>query len=200
MADSSSEETALVERARAGDTIAYEGLVRRYQDLAVRTAYLITGGADAAEDAAQDAFVKAYYALARFHSGAAFRPWLLRIVANEARNRHKADGRRAALALRASQDQSGPQPTPSPEAAALDAERRDALLHALDSLREEDRLVIAYRYFFALSEAETADALDCPRGTVKSRLSRALARLREGLYEGADDEPHGLAGKGAERG
>ena len=200
MPDSSSEETALVERARAGDTIAYEDLVRRYQDLAVRTAYLITGGADAAEDAAQDAFVKAYYALARFHSGAAFRPWLLRIVANEARNRHKADGRRAALALRATQDQGGPQPAPSPEAAALDAERRDALLRALDGLREEDRLVIAYRYFFALSEAETADALDCPRGTVKSRLSRALARLRERLDDSADDEPHGLAGKGAERG
>jgi len=176
--------------------------VRRYQDLAVRTAYLITGGADAAEDAAQDAFVKAYYALARFHAGAAFRPWLLRIVANEARNRHKADGRRAALALRATTEgQGGPQPAPSPEAAALDAERRDALLRALDSLREEDRLVIAYRYFFALSEAETADALDCPRGTVKSRLSRALARLRAGLdEEGADDEPHGLARKGAERG
>ena len=200
MPDSSSEETALVERARAGDTSAYEGLVRRYQDLAVRTAYLITGGADAAEDAAQDAFVKAYYALARFHSGAAFRPWLLRIVANEARNRHKADGRRAALALRAIQDQGGPQPAPSPETAALDAERRDALLRALDGLREEDRLVIAYRYFFALSEAETADALDCPRGTVKSRLSRALARLRERLDDSADDEPHGLAGKGAERG
>ncbi len=201
MADSSSEETALVERARAGDTIAYEGLVRRYQDLAVRTAYLITGGADAAEDAAQDAFVKAYYALARFHAGAAFRPWLLRIVANEARNRHKADGRRAALALRATTEgQGGPQPVPSPEEEALDAERRDALLRALDSLREEDRLVIAYRYFFALSEAETADALDCPRGTVKSRLSRALARLRAGLDEGVDDEPHGLAGKGAERG
>ena len=201
MADSSSEETALVERARAGDTIAYEGLVRRYQDLAVRTAYLITGGADAAEDAAQDAFVKAYYALARFHAGAAFRPWLLRIVANEARNRHKADGRRAALALRATTEgQGGPQPAPSPEEEALDAEQRDALLRALDSLREEDRLVIAYRYFFALSEAETADALDCPRGTVKSRLSRALTRLRAGLNEGVDDEAHGLAGKGAERG
>jgi len=201
MADSSSEETALVERARAGDTIAYEDLVRRYQDLAVRTAYLITGGADAAEDAAQDAFVKAYYALARFHAGAAFRPWLLRIVANEARNRHKADGRRAALALRATTEgQGGPQPAPSPEEEALDAEQRDALLRALDSLREEDRLVIAYRYFFALSEAETADALDCPRGTVKSRLSRALTRLRAGLNEGVDDEAHGLAGKGAERG
>jgi len=201
MADSSSEETTLVERARAGDTIAYEGLVRRYQDLAVRTAYLITGGADAAEDAAQDAFVKAYYALARFRAGAAFRPWLLRIVANEARNRHKADGRRIALALRATTEgQGGPEPAPSPEAAALDAERRATLLRALDSLREEDRLVIAYRYFFALSEAEMADALDCPRGTVKSRLSRALTRLRERLDDSADDEPHDLAGKGAERG
>jgi len=198
MADSPGEDSALMERARAGDTSAYDELVRRYQDLAIRTAYVITGGADAAEDAAQEAFVKAYYALARFHAGAPFRPWLLRIVANEARNRRKADGRRAALTLRATEFR--PESAPSPEAAALAGERRAALLQALDQLREEDRLVVAYRYLFALSEAETADALDCPRGTVKSRLSRALARLRAGLRDAGDDEPGGPAGKGAAHG
>ncbi len=195
------EDTALVERARGGDVAAYESLVRRYQDLAVRTAYVVMGGADEAEDTAQEAFVKAYYALARFRAGAPFRPWLLRIVANEARNRRKADARRGVLALRASEDVQ-PLPSPSPETAALDAERRLALLRALDGLREEDRLVIAYRYLFALSEAETADALACPRGTVKSRLSRALARLREGLSTtGPDDDwPHGSPRKEAPRG
>ncbi len=193
------EDAALVERARGGDGAAYESLVRRYQDLAVRTAYLIVGDADDAEDAAQEAFVKAYYALVRFHAGAPFRPWLLRIVANEARNRLKAAGRRGALALRAAG--TGAQPLPSPEAAALDAERRLALLRALEGLREEDRLVIAYRYLFDLSEAEAADALGRPRGTVKSRLSRALARLRAGLSAGgivADDDPGGPAKGGRE--
>ena len=155
--------------------------MQRYQEVAFRTAYLITGVAAEAEDAAQEAFVKAYYALPRFRAGAPFRPWLLQIVANEARNRRKAAGRRAALTLRAAAERPVADPAPSPEAAALAAEQRDALLQALNGLREEDRLIVAYRYFFDLSEAEMAAALGCARGTVKSRLSRALGRLREGL-------------------
>src|SRR5207237_9866237 len=66
-----------------------------------------------------------------------------------------------------------------PEEAAMASDRGTFVLGALGKLREEDRLVIAYRYFMQLSEAEMADALGCARGTVKSRLSRALARLRE---------------------
>ena len=80
--------------------MAYEELVRRYRDVAVRTATIV-GGADDAEDAAQEAFVKAYAALGRFRAGSPFRPWLLRIVANEARNRRRSAGRRASLAVRA---------------------------------------------------------------------------------------------------
>jgi RNA polymerase sigma-70 factor (ECF subfamily) len=195
------EESALVERARQGDVGAYEELVRRYQDLAIRTAYLITGDAAEAEDAAQDAFVKAYYALSRFRPGAPARPWLLRIVANEARNRRKAGGRRATLELRAAEDGPADVAAPSPESAALTAEQRAALLHAVNELREEDRLVIAYRYFFNLSEAEMATALSCARGTVKSRLSRALKRLREGLAGAAGDTLADATGmKGAPHG
>src|SRR6266516_3287793 len=111
------EEGDLVERARAGDVVAYEALVRRYQDVAVRIAYVVAGPADA-QDAAQEAFVKAYYGLPRFRQGAAFRPWLLRIVANEAINRRRAAGRQAALALRAAGTAEGrPQVDagPSPE-------------------------------------------------------------------------------------
>ena len=175
------EESALVEQARCGDLGAYEELVQRYQEVAVRTAYLITGDAAGAEDIAQEAFVKAYYALARFHAGASFRPWLLRIVANEARNRRKAESRRATHALRAADDAGPDAVAPSAEVAALTAEQRTTLLHAVNELREEDRLVIAYRYFFDLSEIEMAEALGCARGTVKSRLSRALERLRRML-------------------
>ena len=157
--------------------------MQRYQEIAFRTAYLVTGEAAEAEDAAQEAFVKAYYALPRFRSGAPFRPWLLRIVTNEARNRRKAAGRRAKLALRVIDDPMGGDAASSPEAAILAAEQRAQLLDAVNRLREEERLAIAYRYFLALSEAEMAGALGWPRGTVKSRLSRALARLRQGLIE-----------------
>ncbi len=179
--DTSREETALVEQARRGDVIAYEKLMERYQDLAMRAAYLVTRDATEAEDATQEAFVKAYYALDRFRPGAPVRPWLLRIVVNEARNRCKAAGRRAALALRLAGEDAMGQNAPSAENVALTTEQRAMLLRALDELREEDRLVITYRPTLSLSEAETADALGCPRGTVKSRLSRALERLRQQL-------------------
>jgi RNA polymerase sigma-70 factor (ECF subfamily) len=178
------EESRLVESARQGDAGAFGQLVRRYQEVAFRVAYLIAGDAADAEDIAQDAFIKAYAALARFHREAPFRPWLLQIVANEARNRRRAAGRRAHLALRAAQEQriagSG-DAAPSPETAALADERRRALLDAVNGLRDDDRQAITLRYFLDLSEAEMADALGCARGTVKSRLSRALGRLREQL-------------------
>jgi RNA polymerase sigma factor (sigma-70 family) len=172
------EESDLVERARGGDAVAYEQLVHRYQGIAIRIAYLIAGDAAEAEDAAQEGFVKAYGALGRFRAGEPFRPWLLRIVANEARNRRRSSGRRASLALRAAgQDPSG-EAAPSPEGAVLAREQRTALLAAVNDLGEDDRLVIACRYFLELSEQETAAALGIRHGTVKSRTSRALARLR----------------------
>jgi len=161
--------------------------MQRYQELAFRTAYRITGEAGDAEDAAQEAFVKAYYALSRFRSGASFRPWLLRIVANEASNRRKASGRRANLALRAAAaDRPSGLAAPSPEVAALAAEQRQLLVDAVNALREDDRLVISYRYFSDLSEAEMAQVLGCAKGTVKSRLSRALGRLRDVLLRAAN--------------
>jgi RNA polymerase sigma-70 factor (ECF subfamily) len=148
------------------------------QTLAFRTAYLITGDAADAEEAAQDAFVKAHRALGRFRSGEPFRPWLLTIVANEARNRRRTRGRRTALALRAADPVASGE---DPEAAALAHERRERLLSAVERLREDDREVLACRYFLDLSEEETAAALGVARGTVKSRTHRALGRLQEEL-------------------
>jgi RNA polymerase sigma-70 factor (ECF subfamily) len=131
-----------------------------------------------AEEAAQDAFVKAWRALPRFDRTRPFRPWLLAIVANEARNRRRAAGRRQALALRAVAHATGAEGAPPPELALLVAERDGALAAALQRLDERDRQVIACRYLLELTEAETAAALGCRVGTVKSRLSRALERLR----------------------
>ncbi len=171
---------ALVERARQGDAVAYAGLVERYQDVAFRIAFVVLGSAQEAEDAAQEAFIKAYYALPRFRRGAPFRPWLLQIVANQAKNQRRAGGRRGNLALRATaEERPSGGAAPSPEVDALLEERRQTLLTAVNGLRDEDRLVVAYRYFFELSEGEMAGALGCARGTVKSRLSRALGRLRQ---------------------
>lgn len=178
-------EAELVERAQLGDVRAYEQIVRRHQELAFRVAYLVARDAADAEDAAQEAFVKAYRALGRFRRGAPFRPWLLRIVANEARNRRRSSGRRTALALRVAASNPGGASAASPEAAVVVAEERERLLHAVEELREEERLVVACRYFLDLSEAETAAALHLRRGTVKSRLSRALTRLRATLEDEA---------------
>lgn len=165
--------------------MAYEVLVRRHQAVAIRTAHLFAPAADA-EDAVQEAFVKAYRALGRFRSGSPFRPWLLRIVANEARNRRRSAGRRAGLALRSLEDRRPDDAAPSPESAILAGEQRAWLLAGVNGLRDGDREVIAARYFLDLTEAEAAEVLGVPRGTVKSRLSRALARLRARLAEGAE--------------
>lgn len=161
-------------------------LVRGHQAVAFRTAFMITGDAAEAEDAAQEAFVKVYRTLERFRSGAPFRPWLLTVVANEARNRRRAAGRRVGLTLRAAEHESQTTAPTSPETVVVADERRAELLGAVEGLREEDREVISLRYFLELTEAEAASIMGCARGTVKSRLSRAVGRLREKMMEAQD--------------
>jgi RNA polymerase sigma-70 factor (ECF subfamily) len=174
-------EAALIARAQQGDAVAYGSLVRAHQDIAFRVACLAGGSAADAEEAAQEGFVKAWRALPRFRAGSPFRPWLLAIVGNEARNRRRAAGRRAGLAVRAASERASGDAAPSPEAALLAGGERRELLAALYALDERDRAVIACRYLLDLSERETAEALGCRRGTVKSRLSRALGRMRAEL-------------------
>jgi RNA polymerase sigma-70 factor (ECF subfamily) len=176
-----------VARVRGGDRDAYAELVTRHAPVAIRTAALLGAGGDA-EDVVQEAFVKAYAALDRFRPGAAFRPWLLRIVANEARNLHRAAGRRSARERRA-WEQSQPLLLARPGDPAdrvLSAEAQEALVRALDQLAPALRQVVTCRYLLDLDEAETAAVLGWPRGTVKSRLHRALARLRGALDEDSD--------------
>lgn len=156
-----------------------------HQATAFRVALVMGADVGDAEEAVQDGFVKAHRALGRFRSGAPFRPWLLTIVANEARNRRRAAGRRAALSDRVGAEPASGDAAPSPEAAVLARERARTVLAALDRLRDDDREIIACRYLLDLSEIETAAALGVRRGTVKSRASRALTRLRHELGEGA---------------
>jgi RNA polymerase sigma factor (sigma-70 family) len=173
------DEAGLIERARQGDARAYGDLVGRYQEVAYRTAWVIAGSTGDAEDAAQAAFVKAYRALGRFRAGAPFGPWLLTIVANEARNHRRAVARRTGLEWRLKAQTS--ESAPSPEFGALDRAEHETLLVAINQLGPADREVIACRYFLGLNEGETAAVLGCARGTVKSRLSRSLDRLRAQL-------------------
>jgi RNA polymerase sigma-70 factor (ECF subfamily) len=180
-------DSELIERAKGGDMTAYEELVRRYEQQAFRAAYLVCGDADEARDAAQEAFVRAWRALGSFRSGAEPRPWLMRIVVNAARNRRRGSGRRTNLAVRIAQDRPSDGAAPSPEAAVLAGERRERLLAAVNQLGDDDRTVLGLRWFAELGEAEMAAALNVPRGTVKSRLSRAMGRLRQVL--GEEDRP-----------
>lgn len=168
----------LVGRARAGHLDAFEQLLRRHERVATHVAILIAGPDDA-DDVLQEAYLRAHHALDRFHEGAAFRPWLLAIVANQARNHRRSAWRRGSLALRVAARATAP--PEGPEDAALDADRRRLVLTALDQLTPKDRLVIACRYLLELSEAETVAITGWPAGTVKSRLSRALARLQQVL-------------------
>jgi RNA polymerase sigma factor (sigma-70 family) len=167
----------LVRRALRGEIEAYERIVRTYQAMALRTAYVITGSAEDAEEVVQDAFVKAHRALRRFRRGEPLRPWLLTIVGNEARNRRRANASRPPLARGDELEPGGS--SPAAESAVLASDERRALGEALARLSQADRDALACRYFLDLSEAEIASVLDVRRGTVKSRLSRALTRLRE---------------------
>jgi RNA polymerase sigma factor (sigma-70 family) len=175
------DEPTAVGLAQAGDVDAYAWLVRRHSAAAVRLAAAVCGSAADAEDAAQEAFVKMFYALDRFRPGAPLRPWLMRIVANEARNQQRSGRRRSALATRSAG--AAARPAPAADELVIAEAEADAVLAALATLGQRDRLVVAYRYFAGLSEREMADALGCRQGTVKSRLARALGRLRPALAQ-----------------
>jgi RNA polymerase sigma factor (sigma-70 family) len=170
------DDAELVARAQAGDVSAYEELVRRHGAAAVRLAGAICGSTADADDVVQEAFVKAFHSLNRFRPGAPLRPWLFRIVANEAKNRRRSSGRRARLAVVAAGRR--PDAVALPEDSAVTNAEAQAVLAAVAALPDRDREVVSFRYFAGLSERETADALGCPAGTVKSRLARALDRLR----------------------
>ena len=148
-----------------------------HQGIAFRVALVAAGDRGDAEEAAQDAFVKAYRALGRFREGSPFRPWLLRIVANEARTRGGGGGGGAGWPRGGAGVVAGVGAR-APATTALTLERRDALLGGLAALDERAREVLVHRFLLELGEDETAAALGIRRGTVKSRTSRALARLR----------------------
>jgi RNA polymerase sigma factor (sigma-70 family) len=166
----------LVARARAGDLSAFGALVRRYQTSALRLAAAISGSVDDAADIAQEAFVKVHRSLPTLTDPAIVKSWMLRIVANEAKNHVRGRNRR-----RRRDERYGSWVVAAPvgpEDTALTADDARRLSAALGAMNTSDRQVLAYRYFAGLSEVETARAVGVPLGTVKSRTARALAKLR----------------------
>jgi RNA polymerase sigma-70 factor (ECF subfamily) len=170
------EEAESIRRARQGDGAAWEALVQAHQEPAFRLAYLLLGDADSAEDVAQEAFIRAYRALDRFDLARPFRPWVLSITANLARNQLRSAGRYMAALGRLIRE--APNPESSLEARVSERLESQELWQAVRRLDPGDQQVIYLRYFLDLPVAETAEALGVAEGTVKSRLHRALGRLR----------------------
>jgi RNA polymerase sigma-70 factor (ECF subfamily) len=185
---------SLVQLAQRGDSGAFDALVRRYQHKVVKLVMRYVRDAAEAEDIAQEAFIKAYRALPRFRGDSAFYTWLYRIAINTAKNTLAARGRSPI-----EYDLDGPdgeeshemqarmKDTATPEALALTEEIRNTVTAAIDRLPEDLRTAIQLRELEGLSYEEIAARMQCPVGTVRSRIFRAReaidARLRE-VFDG----------------
>lgn len=166
----------LVEAARRGSAHAWEKLAARHQTPMFRLVYLLLGDEQEAEDVAQEALWRAYRELERYDTRRPFRPWLLGIAGNLAKNRLRSIGRYLRRLAQVGQRQQSP--AVSLEERVLAGMQAKALWQAVQALKASDREIIYLRYFLDLSVEETAQAVDIAQGTVKSRLHRALNRLR----------------------
>jgi len=161
------------------DPEAFGALVAEHSVAARRVAAVVLGQAQGVDDVVQDASIRAWQRVETFRPDADFRPWFLRIVANTARNQIRSTGRRGRLHLRAASREL--HSVSGSEERVIESEEHREVLAAVNRLDAPDRLVLALRHFEEMGEAEMAEVLDCARGTVKSRLSRATNRLREEL-------------------
>lgn len=170
------DEATLVHHAANGDAAAWESLMVMHQQMVFRFAYLLLGDPDDAEDTAQESFLRAWKHLKRFDSTRPLRPWLLSITANLAHNRRRSAGRYIAALMRAFRDE--PRSTTGIEETSVQHVEANELWKAVKNLNPADQQIVYLRYFLELSVTETAQALQVAEGTVKSRLSRALEKLR----------------------
>ncbi len=185
---------SLVQLAQRGDAGAFDALVRRYQHKVVKLVLRYVRDPAEAEDIAQEAFIKAYRALPRFRGDSAFYTWLYRIAINTAKNVLASRGRSP---IQYEVDRSDDddnydvvanlKDTATPEALALTEEIRSTVTAAIDALPEDLRTAIQLRELEGLSYEEIAAAMECPVGTVRSRIFRAReaidARLRD-VFDG----------------
>ncbi len=181
------DEQRWVRAAQTGDLQAFNQLVERYQTLAYNVAYRTLGHAEDAADATQDAFLSAFRAIGDFRGGS-FRGWLLRIVVNACYDARRRGQRRPATSMDAIVEELGDAPwaderAPDPESVVLTHEVRVAIERALDRLPDDQRVALVLVDVQGLSYDEAAEAMECPVGTVRSRLARARARVRDLLVE-----------------
>jgi len=176
------EDAQLVTQIRGGDLDAFEALYHKYKRSLYHTALAITGNAGAAEEALQDCFVRAYAAIERVDASHPLAPWLHRIIVNLSYN-WIGRTQRWPLSLDAFVDRLLCGPASCPEHCAEADELRSIVRDAVGSLSLKQRSVVVLFYFQGFTLAETAYILDCPVGTVKSRLHRASQALRSQLLE-----------------
>lgn len=165
-----------IRRAVNGDAAAWEPLVRAHQEAVFRLAYLLLGDPDEAQDVAQETFLRAWKHLRRFDPTRPLRPWLLSIAANLASNQRRSAGRYVSALIRAFRSE--PASSAGVEEGSTRHMEANDLWKAVQQLSMSDQKIIYLRFFLELSVTETAEALNVAEGTVKSRLSRALERLR----------------------
>lgn len=177
------EEAQAVRRCQSGDKEAFRYVVERYGNMLYGTAYQMTRNHARAQELTQDALVLAWRGINTFRGGS-LKAWLVRILTN----RGISIGRRRELEAATLDNPDAPiavaDESQDPAAAAISALDREMIKNALATLSEEQREVVTLRFFSELSVSETAVALGVREGTVKSRLSRALDRLRDVLAEG----------------
>ncbi len=176
------DDATLIAAVLGGERAAFGELAGRYQQVAFRAAYLVTRDAGAAEEAAQDGFVRAYQSLRTFRMDEPFRPWLLRIVTNLALNHVRGRSRRHRLLERVGLSRER-QYEPPADDDLVAGERQRLLWAAIRELPGNDRMVLYLRYFLELPEKEIATVIGVAPGTVKSRLNRAGGRLRAVIEE-----------------
>src|SRR5262244_2588596 len=180
------DERALIEQCRAGDVAAFEPLVEKYRQRVWRLAFQVLRDREVAWDCAQDAFVRAFQSLGSFRGQSAFYTWLFRIAMNVATDRLRSRGALARAfgtqPIPAEEwERTAPDPAARPDQAALGAERRERINEALDTLPPNARAIIMLSDVEGLSYREIATVLNCPIGTVMSRLHNARKRLRVAL-------------------
>lgn len=177
-------ERELILRCQAGDRHAFERIYHRYRDDVFRFSYLVVRDQALAQDVVQEAFIKVYRSIAKFQFRSSFKSWLYRIAVNEAisvMRRRKIVEDLAPEPVTGPLDRAPIDGYSHPEQAALDAEERELLRSAIDQLDPLHRTVVILKYFHEFSDAEIAEAVGCPAGTVKSRLHRARELLRQSV-------------------
>lgn len=184
------EERRLISTAQRGDVESFNALVRLYESRVYNLCYRMLGDGDSAADAAQDAFFSAFRNLRSFRGGS-FRSWMLRIATNTCYDALRARKRRPTTSLDTDDDDSDDSSPlqiadagEAPDDFALRRELAGAIQQALDTLPDEQRLAVVLSDIQGLAYEEIAQVMNANLGTVKSRLSRGRARLREALKAG----------------